>query len=124
MTIVNPGIDILSNSQTLASDWPGGFWWHWLLFTVIIIIVVIVALILLAVAIVYGIRAHRKQISAGREDLIGRVAEVRTAMEPKGTVFVEGESWADILDKGRVEPGEEVIISKVEGLKLRVTKKE
>ena len=22
--------------QTLPPDWPGGFWWHWLLFTVII----------------------------------------------------------------------------------------
>ena len=24
--------------QTLPPDWPGGFWWHWLLFTVIIFI--------------------------------------------------------------------------------------
>jgi len=24
--------------QTLPPDWPGGFWWHWLVFTVIIII--------------------------------------------------------------------------------------
>ena len=23
--------------QTLPPDWPGGFWWHWLLFTIIII---------------------------------------------------------------------------------------
>ncbi|MFC1900701.1 NADH-quinone oxidoreductase subunit NuoH [Chloroflexota bacterium] len=30
------------NLQTLASDWPGGFWWHWLAFTVIILAVVIV----------------------------------------------------------------------------------
>lgn len=27
----------LGNLQTLPPDWPGGFWWHWLLFTVIII---------------------------------------------------------------------------------------
>jgi len=33
------GIDIsnLGQLQTLAPDWPGGFWWHWLLFTVVII---------------------------------------------------------------------------------------
>jgi NADH-quinone oxidoreductase subunit H len=30
-----PGINI--QPQTLPSDWPGGFWWHWLLFTVIVI---------------------------------------------------------------------------------------
>mgnify|MGYP001230750436 CR=1 FL=1 len=26
---------------TLPTDWPGGFWWHWLLFTVIIIVFVL-----------------------------------------------------------------------------------
>jgi membrane protein implicated in regulation of membrane protease activity len=45
-------------------------------------------------------------------------------MEPKGMVRIEGEQWAAILEKGRAEPGEEVTITKVEGLKLRVTKKE
>jgi membrane-bound serine protease (ClpP class) len=89
-----------------------------------IVVVVIIGLALLAMTIVYGIRAHRRQVSAGREDLVGRIAEARTAIEPRGTVFVEGESWAAILDKGRVEPGEEVIITKVEGLRLRVTRKD
>jgi len=28
--------------QTLPPDWPGGFWWHWLLFTVVIIVFVLV----------------------------------------------------------------------------------
>ena len=43
MIVINPGLEILKNSQTLASDWPGdNFWWHWLLFTVIIIAVLIV----------------------------------------------------------------------------------
>jgi NADH-quinone oxidoreductase subunit H len=35
---------IVNNPNTLASDWPGGFWWHWLLFTVIIIAFLIVML--------------------------------------------------------------------------------
>ena len=78
----------------------------------------------LAFTIIWGIRAHRQRVLAGREDLIGKIAEVRTAMIPKGTVFVEGENWTAISDKGRVEPGEEVLITKVDGLKLRVTKKE
>lgn len=41
MAIVNPNVS-LGNLQTLSPDWPGGFWWHWLLFTVIIIAVIIV----------------------------------------------------------------------------------
>jgi membrane-bound ClpP family serine protease len=78
----------------------------------------------LAVAIILGIRAHRHQAAAGREELVGRTAEVEITLEPKGVVFVEGERWTAISEKGRVEPGEEVIITKVDGLKLYVTKKE
>lgn len=42
MVITNLDVHNLGTLNTLASDWPGGFWWHWLLFTVIIIVVVIV----------------------------------------------------------------------------------
>jgi len=90
----------------------------------LIILTIVAVVAFLAFAIIYGIRAHRQQVSAGREELIGKVAEVTVAMEPKGTVRIEGEQWTAILDKGRAEPGEEVLITKVEGLKLRVTKKE
>jgi len=77
----------------------------------------------LAVAVIWGVRAHRLQVSAGKEELVGRTAEVVIAMEPKGVVFIEGERWTAVLEKGRGEPGEEVIITKVDGLKLYVTKK-
>jgi len=91
----------------------------WLLAIIIIFIVAF-----LAVAIIWGIRAHRFQIGAGKEELIGKTAEVREALEPKGVVFVEGERWSAISETGRVEPGEEVIITKVDGLKLYVTRKQ
>jgi len=78
----------------------------------------------LAITIIWGIRAHQHQVSAGREELIGKTAEVKTVMNPKGTVFIQGERWTAILEKGRVEPGEEVIITKIDGLKLHVTKKQ
>ncbi len=89
-----------------------------------IAIIVIFIVVFLAVAIIWGIRAHRRQISAGREDLIGKTAEVKVTLEPKGTVFVEGERWTAISETGRVEPGEEVIVNEVDGLKLWVTKKQ
>ena len=89
-----------------------------------LIVLVFVALAaFIAISIIWGIRAHRQQILAGREDLVGKTAEVKTVMRPKGTVFVEGEHWTAISEKGRVEPGEEVIITKVDGLKLWITKK-
>ena len=78
----------------------------------------------LAIAIIWGIRAHRRQASAGKEELIGKTAVVKVALEPEGTVFFKGERWAAISEKGRVEPEEEVIITKVDGLKLYVARKE
>ena len=89
----------------------------------LIVLVIVAMAAFLAIAIIWGIRAHRRQVSAGREDLIGKTAEVLTVMEPKGTVFIQGERWTAISEEGRVEPGEEVIITKVDGLKLWVTKK-
>ena len=35
--IPNPRLSLERYWQTLPPDWPGGFWWHWLVFTVIII---------------------------------------------------------------------------------------
>jgi membrane-bound serine protease (ClpP class) len=90
----------------------------------LIVLVVVALAAFVAISIIWGIRAHRQQILAGREDLVGKTAEVKTVMRPKGTVFVEGEHWTAISEKGRVEPGEEVIITKVDGLKLWITKKE
>ena len=90
----------------------------------LIAIVAIGIAVFLAVAVIWGIRAHRHQVSAGREELVGKTAEVKIALEPKGVVFIEGERWTAVLEKGRVEPGEEVIITRVDGLKLYVTKKE
>jgi len=89
----------------------------------LIAIIVIGIVAFLAVAIIWGIRAHRHQVSAGREDLVGKTAEVKIALEPKGVVFVEGERWTAVSEKSRIKLGEEVVITKVEGLKLWVTKK-
>jgi len=91
----------------------------WLI--VIVAIIVAAAIVLVAQRVVL---AHRRQVATGREELIGKTAEVEVALEPKGVVLVEGELWTAILEKGRVAKGEEVIITRVEGLKLYVNKKE
>jgi NADH-quinone oxidoreductase subunit H len=41
VSIADAGINTLNQLQTIAADWPGGFWWHWLVFTVIIIVFVL-----------------------------------------------------------------------------------
>ncbi len=89
----------------------------------LIVLMVIGIAAFIVFAIIWGIRAHRHQVSAGREELIGKTAEVSTVINPKGVVFIQGERWTAILEKGRVEPGEEVVITRVDGLKLYVTPK-
>ncbi|MBE9482107.1 MAG: nodulation protein NfeD, partial [Chloroflexi bacterium] len=65
----------------------------WLITTVVIIIAALFAFVISRV-----IRAHRRQASTGREELIGKAAVVKVALEPEGTVFYKGERWAAISD--------------------------
>ncbi|MCJ7744507.1 MAG: nodulation protein NfeD [Dehalococcoidales bacterium] len=69
------------------------------------------------------IKAHRRQATTGREELTGKTATVKVALKPAGMVLFKGELWSAVSESGQVEPGEEVIISKVDGLRLYVTKK-
>ena len=101
----------------IDSSWFRVEWWF-------IAIVAIIIIAFFALVINRGIRAHRHQASAGREDLIGRTAEVKIALEPRGVVFIQGERWTAISETGWVKPEEEVIITRVDGLKLYVIKKE
>lgn len=93
---------------------PG--WW---------VLIAIIIVFLLVIVILLTIRTYRNKIGAGREELVGKTAEVVAALCPKGVVLIEGERWTATVDKGQVEPGEEVTITKVvDGLKLIVTRKE
>ena len=90
----------------------------------LIAVIVIIVVGFLAFAINRAVIAHRRQASTGREELLGMTAEVRTTLNPEGTAFLEGELWAAISDAGQINPGEEVIVNKVDGLRLWVTKKQ
>ena len=100
----------------IDSSWFQVDWW-------LITVVAVCIIAFFALVINRGIQAHRRQVSAGRENMIGKTAEVKIALEPKGVVSIQGERWTAISETGRVEPEEEVIITKVDGLKLYVTKK-
>jgi membrane-bound serine protease (ClpP class) len=77
----------------------------------------------IAFIIYHALRAHRRQPTTGREELIGKRAVVKSVLEPEGTVLHQGELWKAVLDEDRAELGEEVTITKFDGLKLYVTKK-
>jgi membrane-bound serine protease (ClpP class) len=90
----------------------------------LIALVTILVAAFFAFAIQKIIQVHRRQAYSGREELVGKTAVVRAALDPEGMVLFKGELWTAISEGGRVKPGEEVIITKVEGLKLYVKKKE
>jgi len=91
----------------------------WLIATVVIIVTAIFVFVINRV-----IRAHRRQASTGREELVGKPAVVKAALDPEGIVLFKGERWTAISESGRVEPGETVFINKVDSLRLYVTKKQ
>lgn len=103
------GVSILFSEGTIVNPWLiaalailiGGF----ILFAVIRIIAV-----------------HRRQAYTGKEELIGKTAVVKVALNPEGIVFLEGELWTAVSDTGNIETGAEVTICGIIGLKLHVKK--
>ncbi len=97
------------------------------LFTVdpwLIAVVVILVAGFFAFVIQRIIRTYRRQAYTGREELVGKTAVVQVDLDPEGIVLFKGERWTAVSQKkGGVKAGEEVVITRVEGLKLYVNKK-
>jgi membrane-bound serine protease (ClpP class) len=91
----------------------------WVIAIVVILFAAIFVFVLGAI-----IRSHRRRPTTGKEGLIGKTAVAHTALDPTGMVYVEGELWTASSEAGRIEVGEEVTVTKVEGLKLKVAKKQ
>jgi membrane-bound serine protease (ClpP class) len=68
-------------------------------------------------------RGQRRHKATGAEGMVGKTAVAKTPLAPMGTVLTQGELWTAIAEDDRIAPGEEVVIDKVEELKLWVTKK-
>jgi len=90
----------------------------WLIAAVAIIVAAIFAFVITRI-----VRAHRRQAYTGREELVGKTAVAKSALDPEGIVLFKGERWTAVVEKGKVKSGEEVTITKVDGLKLYVTRK-
>jgi len=69
------------------------------------------------------IRGQKRRKATGAEGMVGKLAIVKTALVPTGTVLAEGELWTATAEYDRIARGEEVVITKVEALKLWVARK-
>ena len=89
----------------------------WLIGTMTVLITLFFAFVVTRV-----IGAHRKRATTGKEEIIGRKAVVREKIDPEGTVFFKGELWSAVSDSSPIEIGEEVTVTEIDGLILRVNK--
>jgi membrane-bound serine protease (ClpP class) len=87
----------------------------------LVLLIILAGLIVLVIILV--VRTYRRQATTGKEDLRGKIAVVKETLDPEGLVFYQGDLWTALSNSGRIESGEEVIITEVKGLKLLVMKK-
>jgi membrane-bound serine protease (ClpP class) len=73
-----------------------------------------------AFAIAKVVQARAKPPVTGREGMIGHLAQVRTTLDPQGTVFIKGELWKATAVDGPIQVGERVQIVAVQGFHLQV----
>lgn len=78
---------------------------------------------LLAFGVSMAVKAQKRRIETGREELIGRLGVARSPLAPAGMVFLEGELWsAEAAPGSAIAPGDSVVVERLEGLKLVVRK--
>lgn len=65
-------------------------------------------------------RIRRMPPRTGKETVVGRTVVARSALDPQGFVFFDGEYWSAEAEEGSVEPGQEVVVTEMNGLKLKV----
>ncbi|MGE4295697.1 MAG: nodulation protein NfeD [Campylobacterales bacterium] len=89
-----------------------------------IIFTVIASAVIMGFIAYMGLKAQRRKIASGKESFIGRIAEVKKPLTPKGKVMIDGELWNAISADGTPIEGGEVEVSAEEGLLLTVRRSE
>jgi membrane-bound serine protease (ClpP class) len=90
-----------------------------------ILIGLAVLLLLLALAGgIYTFKLYRKRETTGIEGMVGDTGRVLNWQGKTGRVFVQGENWEAYSDENHdLKKDDEVFISKVENLKIRIIPK-
>ncbi len=89
----------------------------------VLIPTLILSILAAAGTLVLAMRARRSVPISGVEGMMGASAQVKTALEPEGVVWLHGESWKAQCEEW-AQPGETVIVEAVEGLTVKVKRPE
>ena len=90
---------------------------RWLLYSVAIVIAAFFIMIMSAL-----LRSRRAPAMMGIDAMVGRAAVARSILDPGGVVFMDGARWQAHTSGPKIEEGEDVIVTEVEGLTLTVEK--
>jgi len=69
-----------------------------------------------------GLRIQWKKPVTGKETIIGKIGIVKTALNPSGSIFIQGERWQAQSREEFIQAGEEVEVIETKGLNLVVKK--
>ena len=67
-----------------------------------------------------GLRGQLRRPATGAVTLLGRIGEVREALDPRGSVFLAGERWTALSDGEAIAAGTAVTVTAVDGITLTV----
>jgi membrane-bound serine protease (ClpP class) len=73
-------------------------------------------------AVTMGVRALYRPSVTGSSAMVGRIGVTRTALGPEGQVLIDGELWRAVSPDGRIEAGETVQVTAIDGLTVKVAR--
>jgi membrane-bound serine protease (ClpP class) len=99
----------------LLVDAPPALRIHWSTAVAVAVPFALIAMFLVTLVL----HARQNKVITGEQGLIAEVGEARTALAPRGKIFVHGEYW-DAESSAPVEAGARVRIVRVDGMLLKV----
>lgn len=90
-----------------------------------LIVIAIIGIFLSIAGGWYSWKLYRKRMTTGTESMIGETARVTSWKDKTGHIMIQGESWQAYSDNTlSLKKNDEVIISMINGLKIKVIKSE
>jgi membrane-bound serine protease (ClpP class) len=87
----------------------------------VILVTVLMTVLFFVFAASRAFKAHRPKPVTGNEGLVGEEGTAETDLDPEGKVFVRGEYW-DATTADTIVKGERVVVTAVEGMRVKVKK--